>query len=270
MSEKVYSQGKFDPNHPLITQSFLNMAQACMYAAYRRYICGDIVPPGVAALQGTATDAAVTYGCETKIKTGQDARLLEKVDLAVSTFNDKKKETQFFPDDNPDELQKQVIGLVELHHKEIAPSLRPVKTQDSILIKGEVFDTAGTLDLVEENHVPADTKTAGKSNEYPDKGFIQAAMYTRLYENKYRVRPDGVRFDVLVKTKTPKVERVTAVIGKAEDELLDHVIAATVQELQTSLKTGVFRLAETGHWRCNVSGKWCGYLHNGCPKGKRL
>ena len=269
MSEvkKVYSQGKFDPSHPLITQSFLGMWSACPLSAYYRYIEGKIVPPGVAALQGTSTDAAVTYGAETIIKTGSDAPLKDKVDLALTTFSEKKKDHQFWEDDDENALMKQTEQLVTTHHNVIGPNLKPVRTQEAILVEGPEFNLAGTIDIVEENNLLVDTKTAGKSNEYPAKGILQSAMYTKLYREKYNVEPSGFRFDVVVKNKTPKIEQVNANVGPQSLAVLDHVINSTMKELKSSLDSGVFRIAENGHWRCAATGKWCGYI-NLCPKGK--
>lgn len=265
---KVYSQGKFDPKHPLITQSFLGMFAACPLAAKFRYIDGIISPPGIAALQGTATDAAVTYGCDSVIKTGKDAPLKDKVDLALTTFHEKKSEHRIFEDDDLNALSDQTEQLVTAHHKTVAATLKPVRTQEAILIEGPEFNTAGTIDIVEEGDLLADTKTSGKSNEYPGKGIIQSALYTKLYQDKHGVTPKGFRFDVVVKTKVPKIERVEVAPSQIASGVLDHVIHATMNELKSSLASDVWRIAENGHWRCASTGKWCAYLSM-CPKGKK-
>jgi hypothetical protein len=263
-----YSQGKFDPKHPVITQSFLNMFSRCAYSAYRRYVLGEIVPPGVAALQGTSTDAAVTHGCQSVISTGKDAPLKEKEEIAADTFEKKKFDHRLFPDDKLDALKDQTIELVRLHHVVVAPKLRPVATQESIVVSGEKYDLAGTIDLVEKDHILVDTKTSRlRYSENAVKENIQPALYSKLYEAKYGVKPNGFRYDVLVKAKSPIAQQVRGKITETEMGILDHQIESTVQELNMSLETGLFRLAEAGHWMCQE--KWCGYLNNGCPKGKR-
>lgn len=274
MSDKKkpsYSQGAFDPKHPLITQSFLNLFSACPYAAFRRYVEGDIIPPGVAALQGTATDAAVTFGAETLLKEGRDASLADKKEVAAETFDKKKDEHQFFPDDEkPNHLKDETVRLVELHHREIAPTLNPVATQVVLRVEGPEYDLAGTIDIVDAGHVLRDTKTANKSNKYPDHGFIQKELYWKLYKETNGVEPSEFKWDVLVKTKTPKSELVSVKKENNAPHLLDHIIHSTMLEFANSMKTGVWRLAENGNWRCASSGKWCGYLYNGCPKGKAM
>lgn len=265
-----YSQGKFDPKHPVITQSFLNMFADCAYAAIRRYVRGEILPPGIAALQGTATDAAVTLGCQSVIKDGRDAKLSDKKELASSVFDGKKDNHQIFPEDDLPALKDQTIQLVELHHKEIAPNLKPISVQESIVVQGKEYDLAGTIDIVEKGHLLADTKTSkSKYSEDAVQTNIQPALYSILYEDKYGVQSKGFRYDVLIKTKNPSSQQVFGKINNESKAILDYQIKSTIQEMNTGLATGVHRLAAPGHWRCMSSGKWCGYLYNGCPKGKR-
>lgn len=267
----AYSQGKFDPAHPVITQSFLGMWAACPYAAKRRYIDGEIIPPGVAALQGTATDAGVTHGLETVIKTGEDAPLKDKQEVAADTFNRKKTDTTWFSDDDPNAAQKQMLELVALHHREIAPQIKPLKTQESILVSGETYDLAGTIDIVEVDNSIRDTKTSKQryaANALSDS--TQATLYSRLYTSKHGVKPPKFTYDVLVKNKMPVSQMISGEITSIHDGILENRIQATLQELKISQQTGIYRLAEEDSWRCAESGKWCGYLHNGCEKGKKL
>lgn len=267
----IYSQGKFDPNHPVITQSFLNMWADCAYAGFRRYVLGEVLPPGVAALQGTATDVAVTLGCNSVIETGKDASLEEKKDIAATIFERKKDEYKIESDDDLPSLKDQTIKLVTLHHNEIAPKLKPVSTQEAIKIDMGDYSLAGTMDLIEENHVIADTKTSKrKYSENAVTENLQPAVYSALYKSKYGIAPTSFRYDVLIKNKAVIAQQVSGVVGVQQELLLNHHINAALLELASGMKSGVFRLAASGHWRCESSGKWCGYLNNGCPKGKVL
>lgn len=267
---KKYSQGKFDPKHPLITQSFLNMFADCPYAAFRRYVQGEIVPPGIAAIQGSAADAAVTLGADSVIKTGIDAPLSDKKDIAATMFDEGSKNALIHKDDDLPSLKDETISLVALHHIQVAKTLQPVETQKGIIIKGPEYDLAGTLDLVETNNLISDLKTSGRAGQYPEKGFLQKEMYTKLYKEETGQTPTGFRFDVLVKTKVPKVERVLVKPEENNPGVLEHMINSTMIELKNGLETGVWRIAAPGHWRCEKTGKWCAYLNNGCPKGKKL
>lgn len=243
----------------------------CPYAAFRRYVNGEILPPGIAALQGTATDAAVTLGCDTVIKTGKDAPLDDKKDLAATVFEKKKSDHEIQKDDDIDFLKNQTIKLVELHHKEIAPKIHPISTQEAIAVDQDGYILAGTIDITEEGGCLRDTKTSNR--KYSDDAVstkLQPALYSALYLSKYNSPSNGFAFDVLIKNVRPVAQIVTGVIGQKEINVLGRYIKNTLQELDTSLKSGVFRLAAPEHWRCASSGKWCAYLNTGCPKGKKL
>lgn len=269
MSEKknLYSQDTINPEHPTITQSFLKMFEACPFAAHQRYILGKKVPPSGAATVGSSVDAGVTFGADTVIKTGTDATLKEKAEVAAATFERLKDNTDFQGED-PGKLKDETVGLVHVHHNLIAPKLKPVATQEQILIKRDKYNLAGTIDLIEENDTLADTKTANRVGKYVVEGDAQAAIYTTLYQAKYQRPAKAFRFDVLVKTKVPKVEMVEGEVTTAQKSLLDYRIEAALSELNHSMQTGKFRLAEQGHWRCEKTGKWCAYLSQ-CPKGKK-
>lgn len=271
-TKPVYSQGKLDPIHPTLTQSWLNTMEACPFAANERYNKGIISPPSGSILRGKSADAAVTFGANRVIESGQDASLKDKRDVAMATFEKEKPGTDFQGED-PDALEKRTLALVDLHHNQVAPTLNPLKTQEAIKVEGLDFDLAGTIDLVEAASggvILSDLKTANTSNKHKVEGAAQPALYTHLYEKKFGHRPLGFRFDVLVDLKTPKVERVDGVVTNHDDGLLAYRFHVAFAEWKRGLETGEWRLAEQGHWRCEKTGKWCAYLHNGCPKGRKL
>lgn len=263
----VYSQDSIDPEHPLITQSFLTMFEACGYAAFRRYVEGEKVPPGIAAVQGRATDAAVTFGANQVISTGKDATLEDKLGIASEVYDKESPDALIQEGEDRGQLKDETVGLVTLHHNEIAPLLKPVKTQEAIRVDLDTYSLAGTIDIIEEEHNLVDTKTSKRRyDENAVSGSAQPALYDFLYESKYQAKPKSFRYDVLVKNKKPVSQRVTGQVTEHDRSLLFYRIQSALSEFHHSMKTGYWRLAEQGHWRC--SPKWCGYYH-ACPKGKK-
>lgn len=266
---KKYSQGKFDPTHPTISQSFLNTIEDCAFLAYKRYVEGIIIPPGIAAIQGTATDAAVTAGLQSVIDKGADISLDDKKNIAAEVFEKASKEARVWKDDDLGALKDQTVSLVAVHHREIAPTIKPRLVQEELVLETPDYKLAGTVDIVEQDHTLADTKTSrSKYAEDSVNNSAQAAVYSRLYQHKYGVAPKGFRYDVLVKNKTPTAQRVSGVVTEQNQALLDHRINVALNELRTGIETGVWRLAPEDSWRCASTGKWCGYLSM-CPKGKK-
>lgn len=263
----IYSQGKLDLAHPTLTQSWLTMHEDCAYAAYRRYILGDITPPNEFAIMGSGVDRGITHGANQFIRTGKDAPLKDKVDCAIAEFDAQALQARFV-ETEPGKCRDMVRQLVELHHREIAPSLKPILTQEAIVIPGKHYDLAGTIDMAEADHTVVDHKTSRRRGNYVIRGSAQPALYTFLYARKHGVASPRFRYDVLVKTKVPKVERVEGRVSSEDWGLLFTRFRNAFSEMVNSLKTGRWRLARQGHWKCNPTGKWCSYVKDGCPKGR--
>ena len=272
-AKPVYSHREpLNPAHPLVTSTLVSTGEACMYLLKRVFIDGDKAPPSGAILRGRSADAAVTAGANSVIKTGKDLKLSDKQEIAAASFDKEAPDTDFQGDD-PGNLKDRTVTLVGMHHAHVAPYLKPVSTQEAIRVEGESFDFAGTIDLVEEidgQPVLSDLKTANRRGKHSVPGAVQPSMYSYLYEKKYGRRPAKFRYDVLVDTKSPQVESIEGEVTNTDRALLMYRAQSIVQEINTSMKTGIWRLAEQSSWRCEASGKWCYFLNNGCPKGRKL
>lgn len=267
MDKPVYSQGKLNLAHPTLTQSWLTMFEACPFAAHKRYVEGIISPPSGSATRGRSVDAAVTAGCDSVIATGEDLPLSQKEEIAAAHFEKEAPDTDFQGED-AGLLKDRTVLLVDLHHQHVAPILKPAATQEAILVEGEDYDFAGTIDLRETDDTLRDTKTANRRGKHVVSGNAQAALYSFLFEKKYGRRPKRFAFDSLIDTKTPSVEMTEGEVVPTDTSLLMYRMQSAYSEFQVGLKTGVWRIAEQGHWRCESTGKWCAYISS-CPKGKR-
>lgn len=271
-SKPVYSQGPFDPAHPIVTQSWLLLQEACAFAAFKRYIEGVQEEPNVHAAIGSAVDAGITFGLKTVIRTGRDAGLAEKTDAAGEEFDRRARETRFFKGDYSRIAGREMtLSLVELHHTHIAPTLRPVDADISIRVDFNSYSIAGKIDLTEENDVLADHKTANRRGKHKVNLRAQSTLYSLLYLHKFGRKASLFRFDSLPKNLKPQhIERIQARVTAHDQVVLQYRIRVALSEMRNSLKTGDWRLAEQDHWRCEATGRWCPYLFKGCPKGKKF
>jgi hypothetical protein len=257
-----------NPDHPLLTPSSITTFKVCPFLFNEVYLKGKRTPPRGAALQGTSVHAAVTYGANQVIATGTDAPLSDKKELAAATFEAKETETEFFTDENRGELKDQAVRLVELHHEQVAPLLKPIATELSVVVELSDHKRAGTIDIVEADDKLNELKTS--KSRYGDVGDkIQGVFYPFLYERHYGRPAKEMNYDVLVKNKTPIAQRVSMPVDNGSQDFLEYEIQSVLQEMRLSAKTGIWRVAEEGHWRCAKSGKWCAFL-SVCPKGKRI
>src|SRR4030042_1399245 len=70
------------PDMEAITQSMLGMFLRCAHQFERRYLRGEIIPPGIAARRGSATHKAAQLNHEQKLHTKEDLPLDHLQDAA--------------------------------------------------------------------------------------------------------------------------------------------------------------------------------------------
>ena len=132
-----------------------------------RYVKGLKVPPGGAAVQGTAYHGGLKENFKYKIHTGVDMPLADVQDAfnthwTAETTNPREEtdddvdaepisdKVVLWDDKNPGELKDEGLRLLQLYHTSIAPSVKPVAVEKKSEIK--IGDTLllGYID-VEEN-----------------------------------------------------------------------------------------------------------------------
>lgn len=227
-----------------------------------RYVLGQKTPPKAALTLGSAVDAAVTYNLIEKIKTGVDLTAEAVLDTYSTDFDTKAKETEW-GDDDAGKQKDMGAQLVRLHHLEAAPTIHPATVQESFLIETDAgYDLGGTIDFTETNGIIADTKTSKNSyDEAAIERALQPALYDFAYESIHKKPAEGFRFDVLVKTKTPKLQRISGKVSARDREWLFD----TITNVHKAIEAGVSTPAPDGAWWCSKD--WCGYWSQ-C-KGKK-
>jgi len=228
-----------------------------------RYQQGIKTPPKAALTVGSSVDAAVTYNLVEKLKTGQDLPTEVVLDTFSTDFDTKAKETEWGDDDQG--KQKDLgASLVKLHHLEAAPTINPATVQESFVIETDAgYDLGGTIDLTEKSGIIADTKTSKTSyGEDAIERALQPALYDFAYEAINKKPATGFRFDVLVKTKVPKLQRVQGTVTPRDREWLFD----TINNVHKAIEAGIATPAPDGAWWC--SREWCGYAHL-CPKFRK-
>jgi putative RecB family exonuclease len=219
-----------------------------------RYVQGIKTPPKAALTVGSSVDAAVTYNLLEKLKTGVDLSTESVLDTYSTDFDTKAKETEWGEDDAG--KQKDLgAALVKLHHLEAAPTINPATVQESFVIETDAgYDLGGTIDLTEKSGVIADTKTAKASySEDSISRALQPALYDFAYEALHKKPAEGFRFDVLVKTKVPKLQRIQAKVTPRDREWLFD----TINNVHKAIGAGIATPAPDGAWWCSKD--WCGY-----------
>jgi hypothetical protein len=230
-----------------------------------RYLKGIRIAPRAALTVGSAVDHAVSVNLQQKIQSDQDLPVADALDAYSDQFDELARGTDW-REDAPGKQKDVGASLVEAHHREIAPLVRPAAVQETITVETDAgYDLGGTIDVVERSDVIVDTKTSRLAYaEDAPKRALQPALYDFLFEAT-RGRPSrGFRYDVLVKptTRTPaRTQQVSARIDHGDRGWL----FGTIGQVHKAIQAGVAMPAPEGSWYC--SREWCGYWD--LCKGKR-
>lgn len=249
---------------PHLSISQLETLSKCGEQYRRRYLEGEIIPPGVASLVGKATDKSVSDNLAHKII---HDRLMSAEEVAASARDSVAYEWQQGVKLDEDEAAAGVektkgaaidkaVRLSVLHARSKAPDLAPTHVQRkwTVELTGYPLDLVGVIDVQEGGRAVRDTKTAGKT---PNDQIAHDSDQLTAYALAVRVidgeAPQIVALDYLVDTKTPAVKTFDSTRDVDDFRALLHRIEVAI----AALEKGVFVPARQTDWWC--SPKWCGY-----------
>lgn len=250
-----------------IHQSSLGMAFRCGEQFRRRYMEGEIIPPGVAAGRGTALHKANEVNLKQKVKTKSDLPLSDLEDACrdgfVKAFNHGVylcKEERGEKDSLLNEALNDSLRLTGLYRREVAPEIQPLEVEREFNIDvGMELPLAGKIDI-EQNGKVDDLKTATKSwSEGRIDHEIQPVMYSLAHERETGIRPE-FRYHILVALKTGEKRQIQSLTVTEQHY---RALFAKIATFMNMLKLGLFPPANPSSWWCG-SDKWCGYYAT-CP-----
>jgi len=256
-----------------LSPSSINMFNRCGRQFMYRYLQGLVIPPGISAVRGTAAHTGVEVNLLNIIQTGAAAPL-EAVETACQekVNSEWEKGVRLLPEEQEQpeaklrgEAVDGAIRLARTHHKEIAPSLKPVSLERwwELTVPDLPCTVKGRIDLQEERGL-RDLKT-GKA--YPTEDAAerspQLTWYALAAQTLDGVPPEYVSLDHLILTKTGVTYRPQT----ANRGLVDF--SREIQRAQLAahmIEDNVYPAAMPDQWCCTP--KWCGYW-NRCPYGAR-
>lgn len=255
---------------PHISHSQLEMFWRCAEQYRRRYIEGEILPPGIALIQGKAIHSGAEHNFKQKKNSFTDLPKSEIVDAAIASFETEISGGYVLDDGESSRGASIVIGeakdltakLAELHAKEQAPEYQPVLVEHRtrIVFEKASHDLLSITDLIDDKNRVTDIKTAKRSMPQATvDSSNQLTIYSAARYSETGSLPTEVRFDNLIKTKTPKRQLLKSKRTMVDLQILSNRINVTI----ASINAGLFPPCPTGSWNC--SPKWCGYFMAGCP-----
>ncbi len=169
-------------------------------------------------------------------------------------------------DQTQESMEKLGRQITAEHHKAIAPKVKPALIEHKFVVslgENHPYDLMGYLDLVEEDGTIVDSKSWSPSRasgvkNAPEKD-VQMSCYAFARRQETGKPEGGLRYDVIVKNKTPKALQI--VTSRSVRQL--EAFADLVGDVTRGIKAGSFP-ARTDGWWC--AKKWCGY-HTRCKHG---
>jgi len=268
----------------------IDMYLRCPRQYYFRYIKDTVRPPGVALTLGKGTHKALETTHHAIVDTGVPA----SESIVTAAFSDSfdkavaevPKEEWEKDASTPGAVKDAGLALVRLYNLKFAPLVRPqiiktvngevrgIEKQFSILIAG--VPVIGFVDLIDTNDptivssprevvvmrqkgvtipeamrtVIVDFKTKAKSFSQGDvDGSLQLTIYS------YAEKIPAVRFDQLLRQKTPTLKRIRALRTPQDYLWLEEIVRGVAE----AISAGVFPPCDPSAWVC--SEKWCGFWH---------
>ena len=249
-----------------VSQSMYGQFQRCPAQFERRWVYGDIIPPGIAARRGSSVHFAAELNHIQKVGSLVDLPLDVLQDAARDEYVRLVKECGVFvPRDQMSEKNAllaegldDATRLAKLYKEELAPKIQPIWAERRVYVDaGLAVPLAGTIDVLAEGHILRDMKTSAKTQPqaFADNS-LQLTFYAGLVANESGVWPFKILMDVLVNKKVP--ELVTLVASRVPQDFATLIERVGIMLAQ--VETGLFPPCQPDSWWC--SERWCGYWHS--------
>lgn len=267
---------------PHLSPSSLDLFAKCGEAYRRRYIDGDKIPPGVAAISGQASHRGAQHNFRQKIESGEDLPASEIVDASVAAMDDAvSRDGVELSAEEADRGLKIVLGEARdivakraaWHAEHQAPAWQPHMVEEPlrIVVPDREYDLFGYVDLVAEAvsqsrvrqsglHVVDFKNRSKKATQDEASSSVALTFYAAAATLHYKEQVSSVVLDVSVARKSGDFDRQVIVSERGQKDFA--ALAARLDMVSRAIQAGVFPPAKPDAWWC--SSRWCGYYAT-CP-----
>ncbi len=241
-----------------IHQSSLNTMLRCGEQFRRRYIEGEIIPPGIAAGRGTGLHFANKVNLRQKIVSGVDLPLSDIKDAARDGFVHAFRDGVYIPKDKLSEKEtlmndglEDSLRCSEVYLDKVAPEIMPRSVEEPFNVDiGLELPLAGTIDIERSAKVD-DLKTAAKKwQEGQIEKEIQPVLYSLAHEKLTGLRP-VFKYHIMI-CRRGKDGRATSADYQAQDiKATDGMYQSLIYKAKVfidSIQKGVFMPANPTSW----------------------
>lgn len=239
-NENAVENLEFDnPDDPHLSVTQLKMFLRCPLQYEFRYIKGLKAPPSGAMTLGKSVHSTLEDNFRQKIRTKQDYSLEYWKDCFSDKWDNLAPDTNFRDNEKPGKLKDDGIRLLGHYHENLAPGIQPRDVERKFLVPFEYvrYPLLGYMDLIDENGYIIDHKVTKRS--WP-KGKQDTDLQLTAYSIAYRYLEDedekGLRLDVMVRSKEPKIQQLYTKRYESDIERFNKLLSY----VSCSIENGVF------------------------------
>lgn len=248
----------------------MGMMSKCGEQYRRRYIEGEILPPGISLLKGSGFHKAAEANMRQKMESYEDLPVQDIQDIAVASFDESTHGEFAMTSEEHSRGSSVVLGEAKdslsamsyLHAIEQAPDYQPIMVEQKveIVIPNSPRNLLGVIDLGTDQNEVVDFKTSGRKKSQSDvDDSLQLTVYAAAFHAITGTPAENVKFDCVIQTKT-KTYRQVLKSNRFEADFA--ALAERINMMDSAIQAGVFLPAPPDAWWC--SDKWCGYYRT-CP-----
>ncbi len=192
------------PQKPHISVSQLSTFRTCPRKWHYHYIeqLPTVTNDNLAI--GVAMHAGIEHNLRQKIDSGRDCPVDDSKQAALESLKSSIAGGYNSKDGmSPADLEREVLYLVDAHHRLVAPSIHPLYVEREFRLSlGDDFpvDILGYIDCITRDDWILDNKSWGraKSQSYADKD-MQPTAYCFAFRSMFGRIEKGFRFDAIIK-----------------------------------------------------------------------
>lgn len=237
---------------PHLSVSQLKMFLRCPLQYFFRYVCDLKAPPTGDLTLGRTIHQTLGDNYRQKIRSHYDLIFSDITEVFDEHWEREVRETKFSDGEKPDKLREQGIKLLETYFNEVAPDINPVAIEQEFLIDMNFtkLPLKGYIDLIDDEGYIIDHKTTKRS--FPENSAekdIQLTAYAMAYRALNGQEEKGVRLDVMVRNKQPKIQQLYGTRTQADIDRFSRLVG----QVENAIRSSVYYPNEG--YMCGI----CGY-----------
>jgi hypothetical protein len=250
---------RMEPSSLDLPQGYLSVSQVNMYLrcakSYEwRYVKKQISPPLARMSEGTAIHKALEVAHNERKRSRQAASLSTILDAYHQSWQAQRAEIEY-EDESEQDIIKRDETFIRLYHREFVPKIVPeqVEMEFWVALTEHHIPVRGFIDLIDSGeedgmHTIVDHKVVQRAKPAQE---VQNDMQMTLYT--HAVSLPKARFDMFIKTKTPRIDSLRTVRTSNDIRWVEKVF----NEVALGINKGVFPPCSPTNWMCNE--QQCGY-----------